>query len=440
MDKDIDGSDAYDWQPDMQDEPTEESESADENTASASAPPPVLRPNTHSDPADKKTSQSRLLATILLALVTAVFINLGVRKLTSDNLNSKGGGSEEAAEESWVKIGEIDDEDDADIEGNTPSTSNSAEEYVPGLPSTNDNSQEPAVYVAEFVAPSVVRVSTATGQGSGIVWDASEGYIITNHHVVRDPIIGDVDTVTVTFSNGTRLEGEVVGVSPNQDVAVILVDPEEVQLKPAVFAPMQSIKIGQLAVAIGSPFGLTGTVTSGIVSGIRINLYGGSDPEAPVPVEMIQTDAPINPGNSGGALADRQGRVIGMNTSIQTAGEMGNVGVGFAVPSDTIELIANRIVKGESLDIGFLGISSETNVSTEDGVLITSVVEDSPADQAGIQVGDVIIGLEGETVETIAELSADIKLHPPGDVVELEIRRDKTVFRTSVVLSSYTSS
>ena len=304
--------------------------------------------------------------------------------------------------------------------------------------SANTDGVEPVVYVAASVIPSVVRVSTGVGQGSGIVWDAEEGYIVTNYHVLRAPVgEGLVDTVEITFSDGARQQGEVLGGSVNQDVAVVSVDPEDVRLVAAEFAPTQSVEVGQLAVAVGSPFDLTGTVTSGIVSSIRINLYGGADPTAPMPVEMIQTDAPINPGNSGGALADRQGRVIGMNTSIQTAGAMGNVGVGFAVPSDTVELIARRIVKGESLGLGFLGISSEVGIRDAEGVLITTVAEGSPADDAGVEVGDVVVVFQDKIVNEIAELSAAVKLYRPGDEVSLTIQRDSDLFSVGIVLDSY---
>jgi putative serine protease PepD len=153
---------------------------------------------------------------------------------------------------------------------------------------------------------------------------------------------------------------------------------------------------------------------------------------------MIQTDAPINAGNSGGALADRQGRVIGMNTSIRTDGfSEGNVGVGFALPSDTIVLIAGRIVRGEPLDLGYLGVSGSPETDST-GVLVTEVVPGSPADEAGIGVGDVIVGLDGDPVREISELSAAIKLYLPGEMVEVEIERDDTTIVVPVELGRLT--
>ena len=305
-------------------------------------------------------------------------------------------------------------------------------EVVPG-PLADGDSDEPVADVARVVSPSVVLIRVENfGQGSGIVWDADNGYIVTNNHVV-----GDASVVTVQFANGAELPGTVVGGDAARDIAVIQVDAADIELVEAVFAPTATVEVGQLAVAIGSPFGLDQTVTAGIVSAVNRIEQGGSDPSVPSPVEFIQTDAPINLGNSGGALADRQGRVIGMNTQIRTSSNSdGNIGVGFAVPSDTIVLIAQRIVDGESLDLGFLGISGESLFDGTVGALVVSVVDGAPAAIGGIEVGDIIISLDGAVVDSMAELAADIKLFRPDDVVELEILRDGERLVTQVVLGS----
>ncbi|MCY3650011.1 MAG: PDZ domain-containing protein [Acidimicrobiaceae bacterium] len=295
-------------------------------------------------------------------------------------------------------------------------------------------SEEPVVAVAEALSPSVVLVEVDApigfGLGSGIVWDAQNGYIVTNHHVVEG-----VDDVVVTLSDGTRLDGEVIGGSSGHDVAVVRVDPGAAELVAATFAPASSVRVGQLAVAIGSPLGLTGTVTAGIVSAVRIQVQGGSDPNSPVPVEMIQTDAAINRGNSGGALADWQGRVIGMNTMIQTTSG-GNIGLGFAVPSDTVDLIATRIVKGESLELGYLGISGRAADGDIAGVVVVQVLSGSPAQEAGLLAGDIIVSLDAEPMKDIAELAAAIKLRRPGEAVELTIRRGDDVYLATAVLDA----
>jgi putative serine protease PepD len=303
----------------------------------------------------------------------------------------------------------------------------------PIVPLVDADSDEPVADVAKAVGPSVVLIQTNIGQGSGIVWDAEEGYIVTNDHVT-----GDATSVVVQFGNGNRVSGTVVGGDSARDVAVVQVDPTEADLVAASFAPTSSVEVGQLAVAIGSPFGLDQSVTAGIVSAVnRINEFGGSDPERPVDVEMIQTDAPINPGNSGGALADRNGLVIGMNTQIRTSGGGGgNVGVGFAVPSDTIVLIAQRIIAGESLELARLGVSGETPTDGTVGALVIAVVENAPASQAGLVAGDLIIGLDGEVVSSMAELSAEVKLFRPDDVVSLEFIRDGERLQTAVTLGS----
>ena len=290
--------------------------------------------------------------------------------------------------------------------------------------------------VAEALGPSVVLVEVESpsefgfGLGSGIVWDADNGYIVTNQHVVEG-----ASRVSIVLSDGVTAEGEVIGGSIGHDVAVVRVDADGLDLVAAPFAPASSVRVGQLAVAIGSPLGLTGTVTAGIVSAVRIQVQGGADPTSPVPVEMIQTDAAINRGNSGGALADSQGRVIGMNTMIQTT-TGGSIGLGFAVPSETVELIATRIVRGESLELGYLGISGEGPGNGDLGVTVTEVVAGSPAEKAGLLAGDVIVSIDSEPMYDIYELSAAIKLRLPGETVELTVRRGGDIYIVTVVLDA----
>lgn len=301
----------------------------------------------------------------------------------------------------------------------------------PLVPLVDADSEEPVADVAAAVAPSVVLIRTDIGQGSGIVWDAENGYIVTNDHVT-----GDATALIVQFANGNRVSGTVIGGDPARDIAVVQVDPSEATLVAASFAPTESVEVGQLAVAIGSPFGLDQSVTAGIVSAVnRINEYGGSDPSNPVDVEMIQTDAPINPGNSGGALADRNGLVIGMNTQIRTDGvSTGNVGVGFAVPSDTILLIAERIVAGEPLDLGYLGVNGESPTDGTVGALVIAVVEGEPAERAGLQAGDLIVAIDGDVISSWAELSAEVKLFRPAEVVTVDFIRDGERLQTAVTL------
>lgn len=278
-------------------------------------------------------------------------------------------------------------------------------------------------------------VKTEVSQGSGVVWDAENGYIVTNDHVVAES-----SNVEITFADGQRVTGTVIGGDSSRDLAVVGVDPDEVNaLIPATFAPTSTVRVGQLAVAIGGPFGLDQSVTAGVVSAInRVLPGGGSDRENPSPVEMIQTDASINPGNSGGALADRECRVIGINTQIQTTSLVGgNVGVGFAIPSDTTVLIAGRIVSGESLDVGYLGIQGLTPTDGSNGALVTSVVAGSPADDGGLKDGDLIIAINGKEVTSMEDLSAEVKLFRPGESVDILVLRDGIRLTVQAILTTF---
>ncbi len=175
-------------------------------------------------------------------------------------------------------------------------------------------------------------------------------------------------------------------------------------------------------------------MTAGIVSAVNRITEGGSDPADPSLVEMIQTDAPINPGNSGGPLADRQGRVVGMNTQIRTSGGNGNIGVGFAVPSDTIVMIAQRIVDGESLELAFLGIRGETPTDGTEGAVIVDVEADTPAAAGGLEIGDRIVSLDGVPIASMGELAIQVQFHRPGETVEVEFVRDGERLVADVVL------
>lgn len=266
------------------------------------------------------------------------------------------------------------------------------------------------------------------GQGSGIIYDAS-GLILTNAHV-----LGDAEMVRVQFADGTRAEGVVVGTAPAIDVGLIRVD-TDMALTPAVFADRSTVEVGQLAVAVGSPFGLQQSVTSGIVSAVGRAIREGTGNSAFV--EMIQTDAPINPGNSGGALANRFGQVIGMNTLIQTDGLVGgNIGLGFAIPSDIALNIAQRILEGESTELGYLGVWGTDPEIGDPGALIVEVEPGTPADDAGLTEGDLIVQMDDEVVSTFTELAAKVQFRVPGTEVELEVVRDDVRITLTVVIGS----
>ena len=313
---------------------------------------------------------------------------------------------------------------------NTPSAELTISDQSVDLALPNE-SDEPVATVAETVAPSVVRIDTATGTGSGIIYDQN-GSVVTNAHVV----LGS-ETVEVQLADGTRATGKVLGSDPAVDIAILQIQ-ENLNFRKATFASLDTVRVGQLAVAIGSPFGLEQSVTAGIVSAVNravptLNIENGSR----TVLEMIQTDAPINPGNSGGALVDRQGRVVGMNTLIRTDGNVeGNLGVGFAIPTDTIFLVTERLITGESLENGFLGISGQDPTIGRAGALVIEVVNGSPADQSGLQEGDLIIAVDGSPVLGMSELAARIRLTSPGTMVAIDIVRNGEEIGLNVVLGA----
>jgi putative serine protease PepD len=290
-------------------------------------------------------------------------------------------------------------------------------------PPIRSSGSEPAAAVARALTPSVVQIETGVGLGSGVIYDG-DGLILTAAHVVEGA--GDV---TVRLANGTRLSGDVVGTDDRTDVAVVRV--EESGLTPASLAVGRDLRVGQTAIAIGSPFGLEGSVTAGIVSAIdrSVNVDGGYS------VSMIQTDAPINPGNSGGALADGRGRVIGINDAIRSDSGV-NSGVGFAIPIDTAATVAKALVNGEEPAIGFLGVSGTEPASGPGGALVLEIVPGSPAASSDLDPGDLITALDGDPVESMSDLGARIRAIAPGTDVTLTVERDGRTMEISVTLGS----
>ncbi|MEL7157815.1 MAG: trypsin-like peptidase domain-containing protein [Actinomycetota bacterium] len=285
----------------------------------------------------------------------------------------------------------------------------------PPITLARDGTVEPAQLVAELLGPSVVQIETGTGIGSGVIY--GDGLVMTNHHVV-----GNVSDLTVVLKNGRKLQGEVVGSEPNVDVAVIDLGPG-LGLPQAELATGEKAQVGQTAIAIGSPFQLQQSVTEGIVSAVDRPVPSGQFYTA-----MIQTDAPINPGNSGGALADRFGRVIGINTAIQTGGFSNtNAGVGFAIPIDTAVSVADRLVAGEPIIGGFLGVEGGPPGDGAAGVEVGSITPGSGAETSGLEVGDRILSVDGAPVTAFEELAGLVVAREPGDVVELEVVRDEEV-------------
>ncbi len=292
------------------------------------------------------------------------------------------------------------------------------------VPRTIDPNVEPALAVADALGPSVVQIETDFGIGSGVVYD--DGLIMTNHHVVDG-----ATRLIVQLSDGRRLPGQILGSEPNVDIAVVSVG-EGQNLPIAPLAIAERAQVGQIAIAIGSPFRLQQTVTEGIVSAVDRPVPTGS-----VYTAMIQTDAPINPGNSGGALADRDGRVIGINTAIQTDGSStSNAGIGFAIPIARAVDVADKIVAGVPIEAGFLGVAGDQSLDGSAGVEVTNVTPGSAAELAGILVGDLIVSIDGAPVIAFEELAGLVVARSPGDVVELEMVRDGQDVNVEVTLGA----
>ena len=312
---------------------------------------------------------------------------------------------------------------DAEIAAGTGSTLPASNPGDPIVVSPPDlDTSEPAAFVAALLGPSVVQINTDRGLGSGVIFD--DGLIMTNNHV-----IANANSLGVRLSDGRSLPATLVGSDPRTDIAVISVGTGHGTV-PATLALDVDLEVGQYTVAIGSPFDLQQTVTSGIVSALNRPVYNGAGWNA-----MVQTDAAINPGNSGGALADREGRVIGINTAIQTDGSSStNAGIGFAMPITTAHDIAMRILDGETLSPGFLGIGGDAPGEDELGVLVVQVTPGAAADQAGVQAGDRVLSLDGAPVASFQELAGLIQTSFPGDEIVLEIVRNGESMEITVVL------
>jgi S1-C subfamily serine protease len=279
-----------------------------------------------------------------------------------------------------------------------------------------------------------------TASGSGFVID-EEGHILTNAHVVE----GARDIQVKLGEDEDPIDAELVGRDASTDVAVLRVDPGDTDLQPLALGSSSDLQVGDPVVAIGNPFGLERTVTTGIVSALQRQIEA---PNGFTISDVIQTDAAINPGNSGGALLDQNGRVIGINSQIATAGGGGSVGVGFAVPIDTARDVANQIIDTGSVEHAFLGVSgtdvtSEVadalNLDVDEGALVQRVVPDGPADQAGIEAGDqqvavagqqvvaggdVITAVDGEPVASMDDVIAAVNARQAGDELALGVNRD----------------
>jgi S1-C subfamily serine protease len=292
--------------------------------------------------------------------------------------------------------------------------------------------------------------------GSGFVIDAG-GDILTNNHVIDGATSG---SITVQFADKKTIKATVVGKDPSTDLALLKVDPEGLALKALPLGSSKDVHVGDPTIAIGNPFGLDRTLTTGVVSALQRQIQA---PNGWSIKDVIQTDAAINPGNSGGPLIDSAGRVIGINSQIETGGGgSGSVGIGFAVPIDTAKSILENLKKGETVQRAYLGVTSLTidgqldalNLPVAHGALLQSVEPNSPAAQAGMKAGDlpatlsggassdaVVLGgdiitkVDGKAITTSDQLSQLVTGHKPGDKVKIEIIRKKATKTLTVTLA-----
>lgn len=303
--------------------------------------------------------------------------------------------------------------------------------------------------IAQEILPSVVSVRTSSGSkvgtGSGFVIEG--GYIVTNNHVVR--LAEKNGGLRVVFNDGRKAEATIVGSDATADIAVL--DPQNVSnLSPVPLGNSDNMVVGDKVIAVGSPLGLAGTVTSGIVSSLNRPVMAGGQHGPPSYINAIQTDAPINPGNSGGPLVNMRGEVIGVNSAIATlggafGGKSGSIGVGFSIPINQARDVAQQIINkgyathpiiGASVELTYHGqgarIANDTKKSSEQPI----IVPNGPADKAGLRPGDVIVTLDHERIASAKDLIVTIRAHRAGDRVELTYRRNSATHTVTLTLKA----
>jgi serine protease Do len=305
------------------------------------------------------------------------------------------------------------------------------------------------IFLADRVRPSVVSISPyippspsvrtqeskgvgrATNAGAGVIVDGDKGLIVTNSHVVRN-----ADKITITLMGGKELIGEVLGMDEDTDIAVVKVESDE-PLIPASFGDSSKLKVGQMVVAVGNPYGLNDTLTLGIISGLNrenVNLSRYED--------FIQTDASINPGNSGGPLFNIRGEIIGINTAIINYAQS----IGFSIPSNMVNRVVGQLIKYGEVQRGWLGVGIEpvsretrekTHLQKGEGVLVNSVFEGDPAHKAGLLVGDIILKIAGTPVDSPSRMIRIIGSILPGQTVNLDILRQGKAQAVMVKLDNH---
>lgn len=305
----------------------------------------------------------------------------------------------------------------------------------------NDESTTTATAVAAKALPSVVTVNVTTsdgeGLGSGVIYD-TDGDIITNNHVIED-----AESITVTI-DGKSYDATLVGTDASSDIAVIKVDLQGASVTPMEIGDSSALQVGDWVMSVGSPFGLEQSVSTGIVSSLYRSTMMQSTSGNTIYTNLIQTDATINPGNSGGALVDDEGKLVGINSLIESYSGSSS-GVGFAIPGNYAVEVAQKIINGETVTHAYLGGSFQTvtaqnarenNLSVNQGAYVAEVTSGSPAEQAGIRKGDIITSLDGEEITSSDGLVLAVRSHSVGDKVTVTLMRGSKQMSVDVTLGS----
>lgn len=302
--------------------------------------------------------------------------------------------------------------------------------------------------VADRVAPSVVSIEVLTdaggGEGSGVIWD-DQGHIVTNAHVVEG-----AQKVRVTLSDGRGYPAEITGTDPSSDLAVLQVQDLPDDVSPIQIGDDQDLSVGDPVMAIGNPLGLSGTVTTGIVSALNRPVstapLSAGDPSSAAVTNAVQTSAAINPGNSGGALVDGNGRLVGINSAIASlpsagGGQGGSIGIGFAIPMTVASSIVDQLITSGVAEHAFLGVGLTEGEDTAEGATltgaqITQVEPDSPAAGAGLREGDVITTIDGERVSSSTALVAQVRERTSGSKTDIGFVRNGSPETVTVTLDT----
>ncbi len=285
--------------------------------------------------------------------------------------------------------------------------------------------------VYEAAGPAVVSIRTQTGSGTGFLID-NEGTVVTNEHVIEE---AGGTTVQVRFgTEGDVLRGRVRGADPSTDLAVIVIPPADIPkgVKPLKFANSDDVRVGDQVMAIGTPFGYDHTLTTGVVSSLDRRITAPNSYQID---GVIQTDAAINPGNSGGPLLDAAGNVVGVNSQIATGSQysQGNVGIGFAVPSNSARVVVPQLRAGKTVEHAWLGVVTGPPESGSAGVQITSLTPGGPAAKDGLRVDDIVTAIDGQTLKSPTDLPEIINARQPRTAITLSVLRDDK--RTSVKIT-----